>query len=182
MTEAELIKKCKMQDRMAQRQLYEQYGPRLMHLCLRYMQQVEDAEEVFHDALMKVYTKIDTFKFNSSLGTWIYRIGMYTALDKLRTNKKLLKLSYLAELPDEEADDADWQTVPQEEMVMNWISKLSPNKQVVMNMHVFENMKHEEIADVLGVSHSAVRSIYSRAKREIVELYNQEVIRHECAK
>jgi RNA polymerase sigma-70 factor (ECF subfamily) len=183
MQEVELVKKCIKKDRLAQRQLYEEYGPKLMHLCHRYMQNTQEAEEVFHDSMMKVYQKIGDFKFKSSLGTWIYKIGMFTSLDRLRKNKSMLQVSYVSELPDETVnEDFEFDAIPKEEQVMTWISKLTPNKQVIVNMHVFENLKHDKIAEILGVSHNAVRSTYSRARKELIEMYKLEEKGHVGAK
>ena len=81
MDEKNLIKACAKGDSTAHRMVYDKYGPQLMGLCMRYAGNREDAEEIFHDSLIKVFNNIKTFKYESSLKTWICRIGINTALD-----------------------------------------------------------------------------------------------------
>ncbi|MBR4804674.1 MAG: RNA polymerase, partial [Bacteroidales bacterium] len=63
--ERKLIEACKKQDPLAQKKLYEQYAPKMMAVCRRYMGSLAAAEDVFHDGFVKVLTKIDTFKGDS---------------------------------------------------------------------------------------------------------------------
>ena len=61
------------------------YGPRIQQLAFRYLKNWEDAEEVAQDVLMKVYRKIDAFRGDAALSSWIYRITFNTAMSRLRT-------------------------------------------------------------------------------------------------
>jgi RNA polymerase sigma-70 factor (ECF subfamily) len=61
------------------------YGPRIQQLAFRYVKNWEDAEEVAQDVLLKVYRKIDAFRGDAALSSWIYRITFNTAMSRLRT-------------------------------------------------------------------------------------------------
>jgi RNA polymerase sigma-70 factor (ECF subfamily) len=61
------------------------YGPRIQQLAFRYLKNWEDAEEVAQDVLMKVFRKIDAFRGDAALSSWIYRITFNTAMSRLRT-------------------------------------------------------------------------------------------------
>jgi RNA polymerase sigma-70 factor (ECF subfamily) len=74
-------------DQAAVRRLAEMYGPKIHQLALRHMKNREDAEEVTQDVLMKVYRKIDAFRGDSALSSWIYRITFNTAMSRLRQHK-----------------------------------------------------------------------------------------------
>src|SRR5688572_4339824 len=71
----------------AVRQLAEQYSQRIYQMALRHMKNPEDAEEVTQDVLMKVYRKVHSFRGDSALSSWIYRITFNTAMSRLRTHK-----------------------------------------------------------------------------------------------
>src|SRR5688572_16426823 len=71
----------------AVRQLAEQYSQRIYQMALRHMKNPEDAEEVTQDVLMKVYRKVDRFRGDAALSSWIYRITFNTAMSRLRTHK-----------------------------------------------------------------------------------------------
>ncbi len=171
MTEKDLIKQCKKGDSKAQRYLYDQYGPQLMGLCMRYTGLREDAEEVFQDSLIKVYHNLDKFQGNSSLKTWINRIGVNTALDFLRKQKNALLVEHISDNSLEIKDTVLEQEVSLEaEVAMKLMHKLPLNQQIIINLFVIDELSHKEIAAQLNISEEASRSQYSRAKRSLTEL------------
>jgi RNA polymerase sigma-70 factor, ECF subfamily len=67
--------------------LADRYSARIRQLALRYVRNPEDAEEVLQDVLLKVYRKIEAFRGDSALSSWIYRITFNTAMSRLRSLK-----------------------------------------------------------------------------------------------
>jgi RNA polymerase sigma-70 factor (ECF subfamily) len=68
-------------------ELADRYGPRIHQLAMRYMKNHEDAEEVTQDVLLKVHRKIDAFRGDAALSSWIYRITFNTAMSRLRQHR-----------------------------------------------------------------------------------------------
>ena len=85
--ERELIDRMQAGDASAVADLSTVYGARIHQLAFRYMKNWEDAEEVTQDVLMKVLRKIDAFRGDAALSSWIYRITFNTAMSRLRTGK-----------------------------------------------------------------------------------------------
>ena len=83
--ERDLIGRMRARDGTAVAELAATYGPRIQQLAFRYLKNHEDAEEVAQDVLMKVYRKIDAFRGDAALSSWIYRITFNTAMSRLRT-------------------------------------------------------------------------------------------------
>ena len=83
----QLITGLQAGDQAAVRRLVELYGPRIQQLALRQMRNQEDAEEVTQDVLLKVYRKIDAFRGDAALSSWIYRITFNTAMSRLRRQR-----------------------------------------------------------------------------------------------
>ena len=116
-------------DQAAVRRLAELYGPKIHQLALRHMKNREDAEEVTQDVLMKVYRKIDAFRGDSALSSWIYRITFNTAMSRLRQRKgeraaEQERDRALAALEASDdgtqratAEPADWSHMPDEELL-----------------------------------------------------------------
>ncbi|MEZ4804554.1 MAG: sigma-70 family RNA polymerase sigma factor [Bacteroidia bacterium] len=180
MNDFELIKGCKKGKAEAQKQLYEQYGPVLMGICLRYAQHREDAEEIFHDAILKVFNKIDSFKGESQLKTWINRIGVNTALDFLRKKKSALVVEHISDHALEIGDtDIEQEVSFEAEQAMKLLAHLSQNQQIVINMYVIDEMSHREIAQQLNISEEASRAQYSRAKRALANLLETKIKKNE---
>ena len=86
--ERELIGRMQAGDPAAVGDLAAAYGPRIHQLAFRYMKNWEDAEEVTQDVLLKVSRKIDAFRGDAALSSWIYRITFNTAMSRLRTGRQ----------------------------------------------------------------------------------------------
>jgi len=124
----ELIVRLHAGDETAVHELADVYGSRIFQLAMRYMKNREDAEEVTQDVLMKVYRKVDAFRGDAALSSWIYRITFNTAMSRLRSGR----LARAAEQEREHAlaaeaafsegapssrQPADWSRMPDEELL-----------------------------------------------------------------
>ena len=85
--DSQLIGRMQAGDGTAVADLASTFGPRIHQLALRYVKNWEDAEEVTQDVLMKVFRKIDAFRGDAALSSWIYRITFNTAMSRLRSTR-----------------------------------------------------------------------------------------------
>ena len=85
--DSQLIGRMQAGDVTSVADLASTFGPRIHQLALRYVKNWEDAEEVTQDVLMKVYRKIDAFRGDAALSSWIYRITFNTAMSRLRSTR-----------------------------------------------------------------------------------------------
>lgn len=85
--ERRLVKRLQANDDSAVADLERTYGSLIYQLAFRYMKNGEDAEEVTQDVLLKVYKKIEAFRGDAALSSWIYRITFNTAMSRLRNSK-----------------------------------------------------------------------------------------------
>src|SRR5688500_11437424 len=84
----ELIARLQASDATAVQELADRYRSRIFQLAMRYMKNREDAEEVTQDVLLKVYRKVNAFRGDAQLSSWIYRITFNTAMSRLRTGRQ----------------------------------------------------------------------------------------------
>ena len=96
-TDFALIERLQAGDDTAVAELARNYGAKMYQLALRYTRNKEDAEEVVQDVLLKVRDKIDAFRGDAALSSWIYRITFNTAMSRLRATRS----TRLHEVPDE---------------------------------------------------------------------------------
>lgn len=89
-TQNDLLERLKARDASAVTDLSVSYGAKIYQLAFRYLKNREDAEEVTQDVLLKVYQKIDAFRGDAALSSWIYRITFNTAMSRLREFKQNL--------------------------------------------------------------------------------------------
>jgi RNA polymerase sigma-70 factor (ECF subfamily) len=118
-----LIGRMRARDGSAVTDLASLYGPRIQQLAFRYLKNWEDAEEVAQDVLLKVYRKIEAFRGDSALSSWIYRITFNTAMSRLRTGR----VNRSAEVPTPEsrfegmehvmAEPADWTSLADDQVM-----------------------------------------------------------------
>lgn len=122
--ENELVERLRRRDEAALGELSAIYGARIFQLAFRYVKNREDAEEVVQDVLLKVFRKIDAFRGDSALSSWIYRITFNTAMSRLRHTRA----ARLAEVPDQPVvagdagemaphEPADWSNLADESML-----------------------------------------------------------------
>jgi RNA polymerase sigma-70 factor (ECF subfamily) len=112
-----LIERLQAGDDSAVAELAREYGSRVYQLALRYTRNREDAEEVVQDVLLKVRDKIEAFRGDAALSSWIYRITFNTAMSRLRSARS----ARYYEVPDEVTpagedvprvqEPADWSTL-----------------------------------------------------------------------
>ena len=125
--ERDLLVRLQAGDEAAVQELADRYRSRIFQLAMRYMKNREDAEEVTQDVLLKVYRKVDAFRGDAQLSSWIYRITFNTAMSRLRSTR-------LARAAEQERDraltaqneeqphktsrqPADWSRMPDESML-----------------------------------------------------------------
>jgi RNA polymerase sigma-70 factor (ECF subfamily) len=123
--ECALVERLRGRDERALAELSSLYGHKIFQLAFRYVRNHEDAEEVVQDVLLKVFRKIDMFRGDSALSSWIYRITFNTAMSRLRRTKAMR----LAEADEIEIgtmingdmpsahDPADWTNMADESML-----------------------------------------------------------------
>ena len=82
-----LVERLREQDEHALAELSSLYGHKIFQLAFRCVRNHEDAEEVVQDVLLKVFRKIEAFRGDSALSSWIYRITFNTAMSRLRRTR-----------------------------------------------------------------------------------------------
>jgi RNA polymerase sigma-70 factor, ECF subfamily len=166
-----LVTRLKSGDKQALAEFYDAYSPVLLGVCLRYTAIREDAEDVMHESLIKILKGLDKFdpRFAGSFEVWMRRIAVNTSLNFLRDKMKTQKLNgwALQEAMEPEYDDATEQELPvrlDPETVISLIGQLPAGYRTVLNLYVFENFSHKEIATELGISENTSKSQLSKAR------------------
>jgi len=123
--EGDLVERLRRRDEQALAELSLLYGQRILQLAFRYLRNHEDAEEVVQDVLLKVFRKIDLFRGDSALSSWIFRITFNTAMSRLRRTRAArnaevteLHIGPTASGDDQEGlDPADWSNMADEDLL-----------------------------------------------------------------
>jgi RNA polymerase sigma-70 factor (ECF subfamily) len=177
--DSRLVAGLKARDQRAVRELSDRYGSTIYQLAFRHLKSREDAEEVTQDVLLKVYRKIDAFRGDSALSSWIYRITFNTAMSRLRNSR----VQRAAERPDQprvaESGElqnprqlADWSAMPDEELlraqlrhaVASAIRDLPPIYRAPVVLRDIEGLSTEEASTRLHVKDQTLKSRLHRGR------------------
>jgi RNA polymerase sigma factor (sigma-70 family) len=164
MDEVTLANKCIDGDQRAQRKLFEMYAPKMMGVCLRYMKDHAQAEDVLQDGFVKVFTKLEKYSGEGSLEGWVRRIMVNTALDQLRKSNKFQANVSMDDVSYKVESSDDVLSSLIEEDLLKLIQEMPTGYKTVFNMFAIEGFSHKEIGEKLGVSENTSKSQYSRAK------------------
>lgn len=178
MTEKKLIAACKAGDPIAQKTLYNLYAPKMYGVCLRYMGDGAEAEDVLVEALFKVLTKLDKYSGAGSFEGWIRRIVVNENLMHLRKRKQTNYNLHIEQdniqIPTDENIDAELAA----EDILQLLQHLTPGYRTVFNLYVIEGYKHKEIAELLGISINTSKSQLIMARKKLRELLLQQQVEH----
>jgi RNA polymerase sigma factor (sigma-70 family) len=160
------IKLCVQKDRAGQLKIYQLFSSVLYGICLKYMRNEDDAKDVFQEAFVIVFEKIEQFKFEGSFEGWIKRIFINKLIETLKKKKKDVLVLDLSDFEEEIIDDEVLETdvIPQEKL-LEYIQELPDQYRLVFNLIVFEKMKHREVATLLEISEGTSKSNLNRAKK-----------------
>ncbi|MCB9275478.1 MAG: RNA polymerase sigma factor [Lewinellaceae bacterium] len=171
-TEQELLEACKNDDRLAQRLLYDRYSPDMFGLCLRYVKNREDAEDVLVEAFFKVFDNIGQYMGLGSFEGWIRRIVVNEALMFLRRRHNFNMTVEISESAPPSSQPRIVDELSAQD-ILGLLGQLPTGYRTVFNLYVLEGYKHREIADMLGISINTSKSQLILAKKRLQELLEQ---------
>jgi RNA polymerase sigma-70 factor (ECF subfamily) len=174
-SEQKLIKEVKRGKPKYQKLLFEIYAPKMLGVCSRYFQTMEEAEDALQDGFVKVFSNINSFRGNGSFEGWIRRIMVNTSLNLHRKN---LKHYYHIDIADTETRISDIRlNFDQLEVqdLLNMIQELPNGYRLVFNLYEIEGYSHKEIADELGVSVNTSKSQLLKARRRLREKLDKQL-------
>src|SRR4051794_40065006 len=176
--ERDLIGRMRARDASAVADLAATYGPRIQQLAFRYLKNREDAEEVAQDVLMKVFRKIDAFRGDAALSSWIYRITFNTAMSRLRTARFSRPAEVqTAEFETESAErvrpePADWTSLADDQVMraemrqqlIDALTHLPAVYRVPVLLRDIQGLSTEEASAVLRVKPQTLKSRLHRGR------------------
>ena len=171
-----LIESCIKGDRAAQKVLYDRLAPRMFPVCIRYVGDREQAEDILQEGFITLFTRLDTYKGDGSFEGWARKIFVTTALMELRRKDALKMSDDLETVRGMKTDTVtQLQSIGYKDL-MKLITQLPPGFRTVFNMYAIEGYSHKEIGEILGISETTSRTQLSRARtwlqNKIKELEN----------
>ncbi len=170
--ENQIIKGCCDGDRIIQQELYKRYAATMLMVCVRYSRTLADAEDILQEAFIKIFKSIGGFKRQSTLGHWIKRIVVNTALNFQRSKLYLFPMVELNDVTYSSENDQIISNSSLDEL-LKMIHSLPIGCQVIFNMYAIEGYKHREIANLLDISVGTSKSQSSTARTLLQQMISQ---------
>ncbi len=156
----------------------ERYYGRVYRLCYSFVRDREEACDLAQDVFVKLLDRMDSFRAEADLSTWIYRIGVNTCIDSLRKRKRRAAEPFDERYHDVAHSDDFAEKAAVSEMVRDALMELPIKYRAVVILREFEDRSYREIAEVLECSVGTVESRLYRG-REMLKRILHPIIRGE---
>ncbi len=157
---------CRNFERDSQNGLYRAMYGFGMSVCLRYAPDKEEAQEILNDGFLKIFSKLDSYRANTSFKSWARRIWINTAIDYYRRSKvryDMLDLSYARDV--HVSDDVLARLSAEE--ILRQVRQLPPAYRMIFNLYAIEGYTHPEIAAKLSISVGTSKSNLAKARMKL---------------
>ena len=151
----------------AQHELYKLYARALFNVCMRILNNKENAEDVLQEIFLTAFGQIHTFRFESTIGAWLKKIAINRSINylkRIKANTQLIDNFNTIDRPDEQ-ESIDWEEVQVSvDQIHKSMMRLPEGCRVIFSLFMLEGYDHSEISQILGISESTSKSQLNRAK------------------
>ncbi len=155
-----------------QRELYHLHYKRIYNICLRIIGNSMDAEEAMHDTFLKLFDHIDELQDEKAFYSWSQKIAMRTSIDRVRKKRVVFEPVDNLAIVEEEPVEEERMTLSVD-AVKQELNNLPDGYRVIVSMRLFEECEFEEIARLLNIKESTVRSQFIRGKAKLAQRLTQ---------
>lgn len=168
----ELLEKCRLGDQRAQMAIYDKYHRAMYNTSLRIVKNTAEAEDVMQEAFLKAFSKLHTFKGNSTFGAWLKKIVVNMSINAFNKSTKYQEVPYEDQFRKAEDQDggiagADSPENPKVRQLMKAMDSLKENYRLILTLHLIEGYDYEEICQILNITSVNCRTTISRAKESL---------------
>ena len=164
--------------RVAFAQVVEDYGEKIYWQIRKMVLDHEDANDLLQNTFLKAWTNLDYFRGEAKLSTWLYKIAVNECLSFLSKQRSQQQISldnadqFLVErLESDPYFDGDAVQLKLQKAILT----LPEKQRLVFNMKYFDDMKYEEISEIVGTSVGALKASYHHAVKKIEEFLTKEL-------
>jgi RNA polymerase sigma-70 factor (ECF subfamily) len=185
--QAEILARAQAGDHQAFAQLYSIHKRHVYSLCLRMVGSIAEAEDLTQEAFLQFHRKIETFRGESALSTWLHRLAINVVLMHLR--RKSLQVSSLDELMEPAQDQRPGRSFGAPDLVLSGaidrlalqraINDLPAGYRLIFVLHDIEGFEHNEIASLLDCSIGNSKSQLHKARLRLRESMRSQLQQEE---
>ena len=149
-------------------QIYKTYWDRIFRLCMGFVNDYDIAQDLAQETFIIVWQKLDTFRNESGIGTWIFRIASNNCLRQIEKDKRFPK----SELPLHIAEEKPVSIEPKIQLLYKCIAELPETERIIISLEL-EDIKQTEIAKIVGLSEANTRVKIHRIKEKLTQKFKE---------
>jgi len=148
--------------------IYKTYWERIFRLCMGFVNDYDAAQDLTQETFIIVWQKLDSFRNESSIGTWIFRIASNNCLRQIEKEKRFQK----SELPIHLTEEKNYSLEPQIQFLYKCIAELPETERIIISLEL-EDVKQTEIAKIVGLSETNTRVKIHRIKEKLTQKFKE---------
>ena len=148
--------------------IYKTYWDRIFRLCMGFVNDYDAAQDLTQETFIIVWQKLDTFRNESSVGTWIFRIASNNCLRQIEKQRRFPK----SELPIHLSEEKTYSIEPQIQFLYKCIAELPETDRIIISLEL-EDVKQNEIAKIVGLSEANTRVKIHRIKEKLTQKFKE---------
>ncbi len=162
----EIVEGCRRRNKKAQQVLFDRYAPILLGICMRYVKDKSEAEDILQEGFLKIFLNINDFAEKGTFENWMKKIIVNTAITFYHRNFKHNQNLDIEDVnPNEvittDSPEGDYDT----NELLQLINSMPQGYKVIFNLYAIEGYKHKEIAEMLNIDENTSKSQYARARK-----------------
>jgi RNA polymerase sigma-70 factor (ECF subfamily) len=149
-------------------QLYKSYWHKVFRLCMGYVNDYDIAQDMAQETFIIVWQKLHTFRNESAIGTWIFRIASNNCLRQIDKEKRFPKSELPIHITEEKCNSVE----PQIQFLYKCIAELPETDRIIISLEL-EDVKQAEIASIVGLSEANTRVKIHRIKEKLTQKFKE---------
>lgn len=172
-TDLELVEEVRLGNRRAFSELVKRHQRGLLRLSLRFVRDLDVAEDVVQESFIKAFEKLNTFEGRASFKSWLFQIGVNTARNKIRERKRVtteidqMQIAVGAEAENGLVHSAISETIQEE------VQKLPFKQRTALVLRVYEDLSFKEISEIMKCPYDTAKANYRHALLKLKEVFGK---------
>ncbi|MBK0382176.1 sigma-70 family RNA polymerase sigma factor [Pedobacter sp. SD-b] len=150
------------------KEIYQTYSPQIYRVCLGYVNDAEQAKDLMQETFISVWKNLTSFRHQSKISTWIFRIATNNCLRHLEKSKRIIT----TELPFQIEEEVEIDQDDKVKFLYQCVSELEETDRLIISL-VLEDLQHSEIANIIGLSVGNIRVRVHRIKEKLTAKFKK---------
>ena len=174
LTDEELVQEIKNGNRKAFSEIVKRHQRSLLRMSLRFVKDLDMAEDVVQESFIKAYEKLNAFEGRSSFKSWLFQIAVNTAKNKLRERKRVTTDIDSVQLAVGAVAESSLVHTALSQEIQEEIDRLPTKQRTALILRVYEDLSFKEIADIMECPYDTAKANYRHALMKLKDSFEQK--------